>query len=340
MAAIGGPDPRQVDGLGGADLLLSKVAIVEPGRGGDADVECRFGSIPPGSESVKYGANCGNLSSAVALFSTDEGLADGAAERIGIRNTDSGTFMEARFLDLPRERIERLARFGGMPATGRAVELTFLDPVGTATAGLLPTGRTVDVLELPGGRRIEASIIDAGALYVFIRGSDLELPSAPSGDHGNLGPEAMDAFERLRGQAAVMAGLVRDVEEARRVSPAVPKLAFVGPPVDYRTAGSGLPVAAGDVDLVGRIISSQSVHKAYAVTGAIATAAAAVVPGSVANRVLGEGWEPAERPLRIGHPSGVIECRIEPEGTGSSLTIRRAGVFRTARRILDGRCYP
>lgn len=336
MAVVGGPDPRQVDGIGGADLLLSKVAVVWPSKRSDADVECRFGSVPPGSETVNYGANCGNLTAAVALYSWQEGLAGRRRETLRIFNPDTNSVVEARLRSSDRSRQFRSGESSGMPMTGSLVELAFISPSATASDGLIPTGNAVDALEMPDGRRVPASIIDSGALYVFLRGSDLGLSTAANSGDVQNDAETMATLEHLRGQAAILCGLASDPAEAKVASAAVPKLAFVGPPIDYRTEGMGLPISADDVDLLARIISNHNFHKAYAVTGAVATASAAVVTGSVVNEIAAAGVDRAAGRLRIGHPTGIMDCTVRWSGSGNEVVIESAHVLRTARRIMEG----
>jgi len=330
MAAIGAPDPRQVDGLGGADLLLSKVAIVWPSNRPDTDIECRFGSIPPGSHAVKYGANCGNLSAAVALYAWQEGFAENQ-KPLRLFNPDSSTAMEARLL--PEDST--YTTISGMPASGALLDLSFLHPSGTATNRLLPTGNAIDLLQRPDGRAIPASIVDSGALYVFVRAEDVGLPVAANSTDLQKSRQTMSSLEYLRGQAAVRVGLVETPEDAMRLSPAIPKLAFVSSPSDYFTEGSHVPVRSTDIHLVSRIISNQSFHKAYAVTGAIATASAAVVPGTVIYSLVGGECNP----IKIGHPTGVLACTVRWSFDGNDVVIHSAGVVRTARRIADTKCY-
>jgi 2-methylaconitate cis-trans-isomerase PrpF len=234
------------------------------------------------------------------------------------------------------EHDGRFAQMSGMPATGDCVELSFLDPAGTAGKGLLPTGNVIDLLEMPDGRTIEASIVDSGAQYVFVHAEDLGLTAVAKSDEVAGNATLMALFEHLRGQAAVLSGLASSASAAAVETPAVPKLAFVGPPADYLTEGHRLPVAADDVDLLSRIISSQSFHKAYAVTGAIATTSAAVIPGSVVNRLAGAKFDPAAGHLRIGHPTGIIECTVQWTRQAGAVVIERASVLRTARRIMEG----
>ena len=145
----------------------------------------------------------------------------------------------------------------------------------------------------------------------------------------------MDGFENLRGQAAVLAGIADTPGNAKRVSASVPKLAFVSPPSNYRTEGSNLPVHSSDIHLISRIISNQSFHKAYAVTGAIATASAAVIPGTVVYSMI----EGERSPIKIGHPTGVIDCAVKWSNNGNETFIYSAGVQRTARCIAEVQCY-
>jgi 2-methylaconitate cis-trans-isomerase PrpF len=183
--------------------------------------------------------------------------------------------------------------------------------------------------------------VDAGALYVFIRAEDLHISSTARSDRFQGDTKLMELLEQLRAQAAVLTGLVSDPSEALRVTPAVPKLALVGPPVDYETEGTNLPISRADIDLVGRIISSQSVHRAYAVTGAVATAAAALVRGSVMEGLVRGESNGAQRSFCIGHPTGIVEITIGYSGQGSAIEIRHATLLRTARRIMEGRvCLP
>jgi methylitaconate Delta-isomerase len=339
ISVIGGADPRQVDGLGGADLLLSKVALVWPSSRADADVECRFGSITPGSPVVKFGANCGNLSSAVACFARDEGLVVPGADCVRLFNPDSGTSMEARWRGWESRLRTQLAATSGMPVSGDLVELSFLSPVGTATRHLLPTGRATDCLRLPDGRPVRASLVDAGAFYVFLDAGEIGLSLDATTDQLRADGELAALCEDLRGQAAVLAGLVPRPADALSLTPAVPKLSFVSAPRPYRTEGRHLPVSPDEVDLVGRIVSSQSIHKAYAVTGAIATAAAAAIPGSVVSSAAGRDAPAGRQVTRIGHPTGIIECTLDVIGRDGEVAIERATVLRSARRIMEGRCY-
>ncbi|MGI9262950.1 MAG: PrpF domain-containing protein, partial [Woeseiaceae bacterium] len=181
MGAVGAPDPRQVDGLGGADMLLSKVAIVSRSKDDDADIECEFANIAPGKDRPTFGTNCGNLVAAVALFAIDEGLISSRERHveIRIRNKNSGNLIDARIGRLAGELGVSTAT-SGMSNSGVCVDLDFLDPVGTVRKTLLPTGSARDTFALGDGRSVDVSVVDAGALYVFARAADLGLTATES----------------------------------------------------------------------------------------------------------------------------------------------------------------
>ena len=342
MASIGGPDPRQVDGLGGADLLLSKVAIVAPSSRPEIDIDCTFFNIPPGKGAVAKGANCGNLMSAVGLFAIEEGIVTWKKPTTLVRmyNTDSDTVVEGLIAD-PKLRTAELdnLRTSGMPTSGAWVDLGFLRPLTTVQDRLLPTGNSTDRVDLPDGRSVQVSIVDSGALYVFVRAKDLALDSTITAGRIHGDPELMATLEHIRGNAAALVGLVDSPQEALIKTPTVPKLAIVGPPASYKLEGHETSMDADTVDMVGCIISCQKFHKAYAVTGAIATASAAVVSGSVVEQLTGSQERSVWKTVRIGHPTGVIACRVQYHEAAGQIVIERAEITRTARRIIEGTIF-
>jgi 2-methylaconitate cis-trans-isomerase PrpF len=337
MGAVGAPDPRHVDGLGGGDMLLSKVAIVARSQRDDADVECEFANITPGKDRPTYGTNCGNLVGAVALFAVQEGLVDTNDEQSTVRvlNRNSNGIIEVGFGEI-EDQCRQSFRLAGMPESGARVDLTFQEPVGAYQAELMPTGNARDTIMLEDGQSVDISVVDAGALYVFVRAADLGLTATESRDVLNNKPGIFGQLEFLRAIAARRIGVIDEVADAATASPDVPKLAIVGPPVTYRCDASSTEVSPDCIDLVGRIISSQKYHKAYAVTGAIATAAAASIAGSVVHEAVGEASDDGRFRVRIGHPSGVLGCEVETRSVAGKHDIASATIVRTARRVSEG----
>lgn len=335
LKVFGSPDRRQIDGLGGADPLTSKLAIVGPPTRNDADIDYTFGQVLVDRAKVDYGGYCGNVASAVAAYAVDEGFAParGKTALVRIHCTNMNRVIRAEVpLDGGRAAEEGEAAIAGVPGTGAAIELDFADTAGSASGRLLPAGRA---FELPGFGGVRLSVVDAGTPMVFVEASAFDV--AP-GD----GPTEIDArrdmlakIEEIRIEAARHAGLL----DARgEVSDNYPLVGLVRAPADYRTYSSREPVAAADMDLWSREIFLGFTHKAYGVAESVCTAAAALVPGTVAHGCTRAGA--AQRGLvRIGHPNGVMEVRVEAEAGAEGPVFRRIAIVRTARRILDGQVY-
>ncbi len=340
LDVVAGQDLRQADGLGGNNMLLNKVVSVWASARPDADVECTFGVLTPGSARVKYGSNCGNLVSAAALFALEEDLHSGLGGTVRLFNPQSGTRVDARLMGMPEfhDRARRVKSMG-MAMNGLPIELAFIDPTSTIGRGLLPTGRAVDHLSLGAGAEIAVSIVDSGTVYVFVSAADLGIDCATMPMSASRQAEILEIAEHLRDQAAMLCGLTSEPGAARRLTPAVPKVSIVSPSRDYALGGDGLAIEATDTDALARIVSSQNFHTAYAVTGMLATIAAAVVPGSVVNTLVGEAAAASPLNLKIGHPSGVIEARQDWHMEAGAVVIDRAYLIRTARRLMTGVAY-
>ena len=158
--------------------------------------------------------------------------------------------------------------------------------------------------------------------------SGAELPEDLNAD-----AQKLDLLETVRGLAAVKLGLIEDYTRSAWETPGIPNMTFVAKPAAYTTA-EGKELVAGDVDLLSRMMSMQKAHPSYAMTGAMCTAAAAVVPGSVVNQVLSPNAD--TQFIRIGHPSGILECGVDYEENGTCPVIADTFGFRTANLLLDG----
>jgi 2-methylaconitate cis-trans-isomerase PrpF len=341
LAAYGSPDPnrRQIDGMGGAVSTTSKLAIISPSRDPNYDVNYSFGQVSIDKPKIGYQGNCGNISSAVGPFAVDEGLV-GAEEpitavRIYQTNTKKLIIAEVPVKDgLYNEEGDYA--IDGVPGTGGKVTLHFVDPGGSVSGRLLPTGNVTDVIEVPGVGEITVSIVDAANPVVFIRARDLGLRGIEIYEvDGSV--EIRQRLEAIRGRGAVMLGLASSPEEASEISQDVPKIAFVSEPQDYK-AVTGQMIGEGEVDLVARIMSMGTLHKAYAATGAICTTGAAKIEGTVVNEVL-DNTARESKEIRLGHPGGIIPVGAEVERRGNSFECQEAVLGRTARRLMDGYVY-
>lgn len=333
LAMYGSPDSRQIDGIGGADPLTSKVAVVGPPTLPGADVDYLFGQVRVTEPVVDYRGNCGNMLAAIGPFAVDEGLvaATDPITRVRIHQVNTRTLVVA---EVPtrgeRALTEGSSEVPGVPGTGAGIKLDFAGTAGTFGRGLLPTGRTQEQLC---GLRI--SLVDAGNPTVFVRAADLGLGVADLVG-ASYARSLLERLESIRGAAAECLGLVSDAGRAAGESPTVPKIYLVHPPSDYTTR-SGERVRADEVDLVSRGLSMQRPHAAYAATVAIAAAAAAWIPGTVVAEALRTRASPI---VRIGHPSGVLALEVNVDlALSGAPRLTRAVVERTARRLMSGEIY-
>lgn len=340
MRIMGSPDKKQIDGLGGAASVTSKAAIIAVSEREDADVNYTFAQVSVDKPLVSYKGNCGNISSAVGPYAIEKGLVKLTEPityvRIYNTNTDKIILSEVAVRD-GMVIYDGDFAIAGVPGTASPVKLNFLDPSGAVTGRLLPTGNVTDILDVPGVGAIEASIVDAANPLVFVRASDIgltgrELPAELDADSGMLA-----RIEAVRGVAAWKLGMTDDYKKAAWETPGVPKLTFVAEAAGYVSA-SGQAIKAEHMDLLSRMMSMQKTHPTYAMSGAMCTVAAAVIPGSIVNQVLKKGAN--TKSLRIGHPGGVLTAGAEyVEAGNGAVEIKRTSGFRTANLLMDGVAY-
>ena len=340
LAVFGSPDARQIDGLGGADPLTSKAAIIGPPSRPDANVDYTFVYVGITQASVDWRGNCGNISSAVGPYAIDEGIvkATDSVTTVRIHNTNTKKILIA---EVPtrggRFQPEGDYAIAGAPGTGAKIRLDFRETAGSVTGRLLPTGRVTDTLALDGGRSRTVSFVDCANPFVFVRAADLGLTNTESVDEWAAHPTALKAMEEIRCAAAEILGIARDRRTASRESPGVPKVALVAPPQAFMSL-SGQPVSAAEAHILARMTSLQRPHKAFAITGGVCLAVASRIPGTVAHDAVPPALRAADT-LLIGHPSGVMPVEVILEVSDSGLHVRRAAIGRTARRLMDGFTY-
>lgn len=340
LEIFGSPDVRQIDGLGGADVLTSKLAIVGPSSREDADVDYTFGQVSFVDAKVDYKSNCGNISAGVGPFAIDNGLVKAVEPYTIVRihqvNTDSIINAKVEVKD-GRAVIEGDLHIDGVPTLGSTVELDFSDSVGAITGKLLPTGNVTDTITTEDGASYEVSIVDAAIPTVFIKAEALgmEGTETPAQIEGNA--PLMARIEEIRGRCAEKIGLTDDWKLSTKKCPYAPFFAVVSPSKAYHTF-DGKDVAAEEIDLVSRLLFMQKMHKTHPVTGTVCMSTAARVPGSVVDQVLSQrGRE--NRKIIIGHPAGVIPVVSELEAENGEYNLKTAAILRTARTIMDGQVY-
>lgn len=338
-AIYGSPDVRQIDGLGGADVLTSKLAIISPASRPDADVDYTFGQVSFETEFIDYHGNCGNMSSAVGPFAIDEGLVEPVEPvttvRIHLTNSNHILIAEVPVKDGKAVVCGDYA-IDGCPSTGAKITLDWSNVTGPTTGKLLPTGNAKDVISVD-GKDYTISLVDVGNPLVFIRASSLGMQGTESPAAIEADKKLMALIETIRGRAAVWCGLVEKPEDAALKSPYIPFFAIVSEPADYATICGGT-VQAEDIDLVSRLLFMLKMHKTYPITGTVCTGAAVRIPGTVAWDVLREETKTGMT-VNIGHPGGIISVEAEAENKNGEIIMKRIGVYRTARRIMDGHVY-
>ena len=338
LAALGSPDARQIDGVGGATSLTSKTLLLrEPTQSEpDVDIVFRFGQVSVTEPVVDYGGTCGNCTAAVAHYAVDNGFVETTEPSTRVRiynlNTSSVVTAEVPVQD-GQAAIEGDAVIAGVPGSGAPVHLWFERPTGVSTGSLYPSGTERDELQVDDSV-LEVSFIDAVNPIVFVSAEDVGLSGDELPDELLSYTNELQDLENCREWGAQVMGLVKDAEDAAAMTPGVPKVAAVSPPRDYRTT-NGSMVRSDDIDLCARIMSMGKPHAAYSVSGAICTAVAATQPGTIPHNVSRAGLDAGEQQtqIRIGHPSGIIEAVVERNEKDGIL---KAGIVRTARHLVEG----
>lgn len=337
LRIFGSPDARQIDGAGGGTSLTSKALIVGPESASDTDVRMTFGQVGVTERIVDWGGNCGNMTTAVGPFAIECGLVP-ATEPITIvriRSVNTGLLVRAH-VPVRDGRVSTHGDYSlpGVPGTSARIDLEWLNPGGSTTGRLLPTGRRVDRLVLADGRQLDTSIVDAGNPVVFCEASALGTPGTVGPDALEAQPEVMRTLEEIRSIAAELIGIVPDRTSATRRSPGLPKVAFVAPPAVYQTT-NGAVITQEAHDLHARLLSMQTAHRAYAAAAAISTAVAARISGTIVHACASTNPEDPNV-VRIAHPAGVFDVKISLQADDAEPHVLSATLGRTARRIMSG----
>lgn len=316
LSVMGSPDLRQIDGIGGGDSLTSKVAIVSRSQRAGIDVEYLFAQVSVGQRAVDTNPNCGNMLSGVGPFAIEQGLVQAShpVTAIKIFNVNTGKVIEA-LVPTPNGEVtyEGEVHIDGVPGGASGIVLNFLDAAGAKTGKLLPTGNALDMVH-----GIPVSCVDFSTPIVLVAAQDLGKTGHESKAELDADQELLARLEQLRLAAAQRMGL-GDVSGS-----VLPKVALLAAPAQGGSISS-------------RYFVPWNCHAAHAVTGALCVAAACLIPGSVAARLVVREPAQPER-IAIEHPSGKLEAQVdlEPGLNGAPPTIHRVGIVRTARPLFSG----
>lgn len=317
LAVMGSPDRRQVDGLGGAHPLTSKVAIVSLSSQPGCDLDFLFAQVGIETGSVDTTPNCGNILAGIGPFALARGLvkASGARTTVRVRTLNTGTIADLT-MDTPdgQASAEGTARIDGVPGTSAPIDIAFLEAEGSVCGALLPTGKVVDEIE-----GVPCTLIDNGMPVIVMRAADLGRSGHEPRDQLNQDSELKARIETIRLAAGPLMNL-GDV--ANKV---VPKIALVAPP---RAGGA----------ICTRSFIPHECHASIGVFAAVTVATAAVLPGSPAASVAAMP-QGRERSLSVEHPTGEFTVTLTVGGTAERPVVERAGLLRTARILMAGQAF-
>ncbi len=314
LGVMGSPDPRQIDGMGGADPLTSKVAVVNKSQHEGCDVDYLFLQVFVDQAIVTDAQNCGNILAGVGPFAIERGLvaAQDGETRVSIFMANTGQIAVAT-VQTPGGKVSYTgdAKIDGVPGTHAPVPLEFRDTAGSSCGALLPSGNAFD--EVNG---VRVTLIDNGMPCVVMKAADVGIT-------GYEDRESLDANSELKARIEAIrlaVGERMDLGDVKDKS--VPKMMLVAPPKD----GGAICV---------RSFIPHRAHASIGVLGAVSVATACLVPGSPAAEVavIPDGQR---KTLSVEHPTGETTCVLETDDSGAVVT---AAMLRTARKLMDGEVF-
>lgn len=311
LRVMGSPDPRQIDGMGGADPLTSKVAVVAKSERAGVDVDYLFLQVFVDQAIVTDAQNCGNILAGIGPFATERGMveAQDGETRVAIFMENTGQVAVAT-VRTPGGIVtyEGDASISGVPGASAPIPLAFRDTAGSSCGALLPTGNGVDTID-----GVKVTLIDNGMPCVVFAAADVGVTGYEDRDTLDANADMKARIEAIRIKAGALMNL-GDVSEK-----SVPKMMLVAPPTD----GGAVAV---------RSLIPHRVHASIGVLGAVSVATACLIEGSPAYAVavVPEG---ATKTLGVEHPTGVTECVVTVDHDGQPI---EAGMLRTARKLMDG----
>jgi 4-oxalomesaconate tautomerase len=322
LSVMGSPDPRQIDGIGGADPLTSKVAIVSRSDREDADVDYLFAQVVVDEARVDYGQNCGNMLAAVGPFAIARGLVSSTGDEtsVSIYMVNTGQVAVARVATYDGEvRYDGDARIDGVPGTAAPVPIEFRDTAGSTCGALFPTGSLRDNVQ-----GVEVTCIDNGMPLVLLRARDLGRTGYESRDELDADLELKKRIEAIRLEIGPKMNL-GDVTQRT-----VPKMCLIAEPRNPNSGGS----------ISTRSFIPHRCHASIGVLGAVSVATAAVTLGTVCDGIskIPEG---ARKAVSVEHPTGEFTVELTMGGPPNKPEVVTAALLRTAREIFDGYvCVP
>ena len=336
--AIDSYNPSQIDGLGAATSHTSKIVVVGPPSRAGADVDYTFYQMGIGEKIADAEGTCGNLMSAVGPFAINEGLVavgdNETVRKLVIYDININKMIEEYVPVINgKARTSGDYQMKGVIHPGAKIRMDILRPGGGKTGSTLPLGA---ICMLRGLDKIyEVTFADIVNPLLLVNIADFGYKGCEQLTELSADNIFMEKIKYLRNQAVVAIGWAKDPAEAREISPVIPRLALLAPPMDYVTT-SGKTIRAHEVDIVAKLLSFNKLHRTFAASGLYCLAAACILSGTIADKLAGKNGGEGEQNIRIGHPDGVVEVRVQTDDKGD---VQYVGMDRTARLIMQGEVY-
>ncbi|WP_016952162.1 4-oxalomesaconate tautomerase [Anabaena sp. PCC 7108] len=317
LAAMGSPDDRQIDGIGGATTVTSKVAILSPSDHPWADIDFLFGQVSINQSQIDWSPSCGNMAAGVGPAAIERGLVTAMDQTttVKIRNVNTNSLIEAVVLTPQGQVIyDGNTSIDGVPGTAAPVLLNFMEVVGSKTGQLLPTGSCREEIE-----GVEVTCIDVAMPMVIARAKDLGKTGYETKAELDADTAFLARIEKIRRIAGERMGL------GNVANSVIPKLAMIAPP---KHGGN----------ITSRYFVPDVCHSAHAVTGAICVGCCSLLKGSVAQGITNSTGS-ANEIVIIEHPSGKIKVSLVTSNHDSAMIVERAGIVRTVRLLLSGNVH-
>lgn len=315
LAAMGSPDVREIDGLGGGHPLTSKVAVVSRSERDGIDVDYLFLQVWPDRAEVSDQQNCGNILAGVGPFAIERGLVEATGDltpvSIFMVNTDSKA---TAYVETPGGIVNYAgdARIDGVPGTHAPINISFEDVAGSSCGALLPTGNVVDVVD-----GVEVTCIDNGMPVVCLKATDFGITGYESPAELEANSELRERIEAVR----LVVGPMMNLGDV--TTKTVPKMSLLA--------------EARDGGLIStRTFIPHRVHESIGVLGAVSVATACMIGGSVAARIAGVSSSASDLEIEVEHPSGFFTVQMAIDRSSGELVVTKAALLRTARMLLSG----
>ena len=339
LKGIGAEDHSHVNGLGGRTSHTSKVVIIDRSKDPNADVNYTFVQLGIGSTIIDYQGTCGNLMAAVGAFAVDEEMVDIAGETesviVTVWNTNINKYLKIKVpLENGKAKVNGEYHLPGISDSGAKITVDIESPGGGKTGKTMPLSPKNTLLL--DAKSLPYSFCDIVNPFVYVNATSLGLIGKELNDEVANNTHVMETLEAIRKHIAVKGKLAANLQEALNKYPALPKVAFVSDPKDYKTS-TGKLIKKEEYDILARMVSMKRMHRTFAVSGLLNLAGASLLDGTIPNNIFKVNNNDDCEIVRIGHPEGVISIRVKKSKDKES--IEYVGLESTARKIMSGTLY-